>query len=37
MDVWQPLSQVTAGPNGLIEFLDENPLSPQGFYRLITP
>jgi len=34
---WQPLASVTASPAGLIEFTDEDPPTPSGYYRLAIP
>ena len=37
LDDWQSLGSVTASPSGLIEFTDNDPPSPSGYYRLAIP
>jgi hypothetical protein len=34
---WQTIATVTAGPTGAVEFTDEDPPQPNGFYRLRKP
>jgi hypothetical protein len=31
---WQTITTVTAGPTGAVEFTDDDPPEPNGFYRL---
>lgn len=37
MSNWQSIGTATAGSNGSITFIDENPPQPNGFYRLAVP